>query len=500
MKKGIYILITCIIFMFLSFPVGINAAQSSSSLYEEIIYDILVDRFNNGNQKLSEQVDLDDPLTYHGGDIEGITKKLDEIQAHGFTTVSLSSIMANAPKGYHGYWIEDFYTIEEQFGTKEDLQKLIEEAHERDMKVILEFVTNYVATSHPFVNDADKRDWFIQNQIEPIPSTEWLTNTVQLDQTNEEVQKYLLEVALYWMKEFNIDGFTLHAADQAENGFVEMLTEEIKQTNPNFFIIARTLHGNAEVEHLINNEHIDAVENDEMYQVMNESFIKADQPIESIFNTWISSNNEKSLLFVDNKNSARFSNNFAEQGRNALTTWRLALAYLYFMPGVPIIYQGSEVPMYGPGFPENQYIVDFSSADPDLEDVFDKMAAIRQQFPALSYGDVEQVAVEGGLSLFKRSFEGNDIYVAMNNDSESRVVKITGIDSNQQLRGLIHDDTIRENNGEFLIGMERESTEVFIVQPNVGFNWGFISFVAGVFSIFIIAIVWLSRKQKQREQ
>src|SRR5690625_7897810 len=77
----------------------------------------------------------------------------------------------------------------------------------------------------------------------------------------------------------------------------------------------------------------------------------------------------------------------------------LPISYLYFMPGVPIIYQGSEVPMYGPGFPENQYIVDFSSADPDLEDVFDKMASIRQQFPALLYGDVEQVAVDRGFSL-----------------------------------------------------------------------------------------------------
>src|SRR5690625_257209 len=145
MKKGLSILASSIMLLSLFFPVGVNAA-STNSLQEEIIYDIFVDRFNNGNQKLSEQVDLDDPLTYHGGDIEGVTKKLDDIQAHGFTTISLSSIMENAPKGYHGYWIEDFYNIEEQFGSQEDLQELIEEAHKRDMKVIFELVTNYVAT------------------------------------------------------------------------------------------------------------------------------------------------------------------------------------------------------------------------------------------------------------------------------------------------------------------------------------------------------------------
>src|SRR5690625_6799976 len=133
MKKGLSILIGCIMLLNIFFPVGLKA-QSQNNLQEEIIYDILVDRFNNGNQKLSEQVDLNDPLTYHGGDIEGVTKKLDEIKNHGFTTVSLSSIMENAPKGYHGYWIEDFYKIEKQFGTNEDLHQLIEEAHKRDMK------------------------------------------------------------------------------------------------------------------------------------------------------------------------------------------------------------------------------------------------------------------------------------------------------------------------------------------------------------------------------
>src|SRR5690625_42733 len=498
MKKGLSILIGCIMLLNIFFPVGLKA-QSQNNLQEEIIYDILVDRFNNGNQKLSEQVDLDDPLTYHGGDIVGVTKKLDEIQAHGFTTISLSPIMENAPKGYHGYWIEDLYNIEEQFGTKEDLNELLEEAHNRDMKVILELVTNYVANSHPFLSDATKQEWFRDNEVEPIASTEWLKNTAAFDQTNEDVQEYLLDVASYWMDEFAIDGFKLHAADQMADDFIKILTKEIKSNNPSFYIIASTLQGDNHLENLINNEYIDAVENSELYRAMNESLIEPDQPISALYDTWKETGNKKSLLFVDNKNTARFSNNFAENERNAVTTWTLALAYLYFMPGTPVIYQGSEVPMYCPGFPENQYIVDFTSADPDLEDVFDKMAAIRKEFPALSYGYVEQVAVENGFSLFKRSYEDKDIYIAINNDSESHAVKISGIDSSQQLRGLIHDDTIRENKeGEFLIGMERESAEVFIVQPNVGFNWGFISFVVGVFAVFIFAIIWLSRKQKQR--
>ena len=86
---------------------------------EEIIYDIVIDRFNNARQLPSEQVDVNDPFTYNGGDLAGITQMLDDIQQYGFTAISLSPVMENAPKGYHGYWIVDFYKVEEEFGTME---------------------------------------------------------------------------------------------------------------------------------------------------------------------------------------------------------------------------------------------------------------------------------------------------------------------------------------------------------------------------------------------
>src|SRR5699024_4237732 len=119
----------------------------------------------------------------------------------------------------------------------------------------------------------------------------------------------------------------------------------------------------------------------------------------------------------------------------------MALAYLYFTPDVPMIYQGREVPINGPGYPESQNMVEFTSGDPDLEDVFDKMASIRDQFPSLARGEIEQVAESNGLSLFKREYENELVYVAINNDSESHSVEIDEEDltNEVQLRGLLHD-------------------------------------------------------------
>lgn len=479
-----------------------QSVNAESQLSNEIIYDILIDRFNNGRQAPSDQVDIDDPLTYNGGDIKGVTARLDILKENGFTVVSLSPIMENALKGYHGYWIEDFYSVEEEFGTIEDVKELVDEAHKKNMKVIIELVTNYVAKSSPLTEDPDKEDWFTENTVEPIEATKWLENVLVFDQENPEVQEYLLDVAEFWMNEVDIDGFKIHAADQASPEFLNKLTEQIKQTDPNFYLIATTLQGNADVDHIVQNENIDAVANHEMYEAFNDVLIKPDEPISKLFDVRGEEASNKDLLYVDNINTPRFSNNFAEQGRNAITTWQLALSYLYLTPGVPIIYQGSEVPMYGPGYPENQYLVDFTSSNPDLEDVFKKMASLRGQFSAVTEGSFEQVATEEGLSLFNRSLENKEtVYIAINNDSQSRTVTIDGINTSMQLKGLLHDDTIRANeDGEYLIGMERESAEIFMIQPNVGFNWGFISFVAGVFIVFIGAIIVLTVKQKKRSK
>lgn len=501
MRKVMLMFVAVLLLIPSSFPEKANA-EEMPKLNEEIIYDILVDRYNNGRQAPSEQVDVDDPYTYNGGDIKGVTDSLETIDDLGFTTISLSPIMENAPKGYHGYWIEDPYEVEEEFGSMEDLEELVEKAHDRKMKVILEFVPNYIAKSSPIVEEEDKQDWFKEVSVEHTDATEWLEDVFVYDQTNPEVQDYLIDTAKHWMNEVDIDGFKIHAADQAEPAFLEKLVTEVKKEDPYFYFIAESLQEDADMSHLLEIEEIDAVANVDAFTKMNDIFTEPDKAVKDLYDARNAEEaSTRDLLYVDNINTARFSNNFADNGRNAVTTWTLALSYLYFTPGVPIVYQGSEVPMYGPGYPENRYLVDFSSADPDVEEVFDTIAAAREEFPALVDGDFEEYASDEGMSLFKRTLDDETVYFAINNDSESRVVKIPGIGEDLQLYGILHDDTIREDaDGELLIGMERESVEVFVEQPNAGFNWGFIVFVGGVLFAFVGVVVFLTLKQRKREK
>lgn len=486
--------------LFFHIPIEVDAAEKDTGIQEEVIYDILVDRFNNGDQNQSAQVRLDDPYAYHGGDLKGIEMKLDVIKELGFTAISLSPIMDNAPDGYHGYWIEDFYQVEEQFGSLEDFQRLVEEAHKRNLKVILEFVPNYVADSSPIANDPTKKDWLKQTSTsENVSEYQWAKHVVPLNQDNEEVQDYLIDAAKFWVTETNIDGLKLHAADQASTAFLEKFMNDMLAINPDLYILANVVT-DTDVDKLLAIPQIQLVENQQRQQSLAETFAKVDEPVEQLFQTWEKSGTGIDLTYVDNKSIDRFTQVFADNGRNAVTTWQLALTYLYTTPGVPIIYQGSEIPMYGEGIAGSERMVDFNSGDADLKEFYERISSLRAEFPPLVYGDFELVGSSKGMSVFKRSYENETMYIAINNDSESRVVSITGIEEGKQLRGLLGDNIVRSNEAdEFKIGLSRETAEVFTIETETGLNWLFIGPIIGVFLIFVLAVIYLSRKQKQRD-
>lgn len=498
MKQYVLVVISFFTLIMLALPQLTNA-EKTKNIQDEIIYHIQIDRFNNGRQAPSDEVDLTDPYAYHGGDLQGIIAMLDTIQSYGFTAISLSPLMKSAPKGYHGYTIEDFYAVEEQFGTKEDLKKLVEEAHQRDIKVFMELVTNYLAETHPFVNDETKVHWFEEVSAKRTDSTKWLTEVVQLNQAESEVQSYLLDVAHDWVEETKIDGYVLHAAEQMNPAFLNSLSSNLKETYPHFYILAKSLPGHT-IDYLCSEETIDALVDEQLLQTIQRVFAQADLPISTLYDTYQERECDRMLLLADDEHVPRLSNVGAEHGRNAITVWTLALTYLYTTPGTPMLYQGSEVPMYGPGFPENQRMVDLISADPDLKKVYERIAATRDAFPALVHGDYEQVAVDKGFSLFQRSLGDETVYVGINNDSQSRFVKLDHLSEDVQLRGLFHDDTIRmSEDGTFIVSLQRESADIFIVQPKEGFNWLFISVVLSIILLFLVAITYLTRKQKKRE-
>ncbi|GGK07178.1 hypothetical protein GCM10007063_32070 [Lentibacillus kapialis] len=477
---------------------GTVAAADQESFKSEIFYQILVDRFNNGDNTLDDQINLEDPVAYHGGDLQGITDKLGHLKEMGYTTLVLSPIMENSAGGYHGYWIEDFYQVEDQFGTMADLQELVKEAHANDIKIVLEFVTNYVSENHSMTNNPDKRDWIRKSSDKK--SFRWQEHTAKLNQSNPEVQDFLTKVADYWIEETNIDGYRFHGADKANQAFLDELTAHIRSNNPEFYLLGNIMDEESYNGSLTEDTALQAVENHALNEPMTKVFAKAGTPLTSIYDTWQSTGEQDGLSYLDTKYTARFTQKFQKNGRNNVTAWKLALTYLYTAPGAPLVYQGSEIPMGGNSFPENQQMIKWNSSDDELQKFTDRIGSLRSEFPALQHGDYEQVDSSGAMSVFKRSYEDETVFIAINNDTESQDVLLNSVASGKQLKGLLGDNLVRENeNGKYRVGLPRETAEVYVVQNDAGLNWIVIVPIAAIFVTFVVGIIYLTRQQKKRE-
>jgi Glycosidases len=114
--------------------------------------------------------------------------------------------MENGKDGYHGYWINDFYKVDPHLGTIDDLKLLVDEAHKRNMKVILDYVVNHVGYDSPWLNDENYKDWFNENQEifnwndQTQVEKGWLMGLPDLNFDNPEVVDFFLENSLWWIK------------------------------------------------------------------------------------------------------------------------------------------------------------------------------------------------------------------------------------------------------------------------------------------------------------
>nr|MBP8972139.1 hypothetical protein [Myxococcota bacterium] len=114
---------------------------------DEVIYQVLIDRFENGDLNNDFNVYPQSPAGYHGGDYQGLIDRLDYIEELGVTTLWISPVVKNVEEdagvaGYHGYWAQDFTEVNRHFGDLPKLRELVRKAHDRNIKVILDIVTN----------------------------------------------------------------------------------------------------------------------------------------------------------------------------------------------------------------------------------------------------------------------------------------------------------------------------------------------------------------------
>jgi glycosidase len=508
MRKSLFSLILIPFLLFYALPVG-AVEKEERKWQDETIYFIMVDRFNNGNFKNDFKVNVNDPKAYNGGDFKGITEKLDYLKDMGYTSIWLTPIFDNEDKGYHGYWIRDFYKTEEHFGTMEEFKKLVKEAHKRDMKVILDFVVNHVGPNHPWVNDASKKDWFHEKQ--PITNWDdqkevennWLFDLPDLNQENPDTRKYLLDAAKWWIEETDVDGYRLDTVKHVPKDFWTDFTKEVKSVKEDFYLLGEVWHDDLRVVSSYQDTGIDGFVDFGQNEHLRTAFAKPDNSLGWLF-TSLERNKQfferPELLgnFMDNHDMTRFTREIVQNKQNPGTRWKMALTYLYTVPGIPIVYYGSEIALDGGEDPDNRRLMGFK-ADKELIDYITKLGELRQQLPALTRGDMELLHEENGMAVYKRTYKDETIVVAVNNTSKSQNITLGEevLAKDKELRGLLAGDLVRENEGKYELIIDREKAEIYALTEKSGLNIPYLATMGAVYIAFVLFIFFVLKRSKR---
>ncbi len=234
----------------------------------DLIYLLMPDRFANGDPSIDEidgmmeGVDRDNPNARHGGDIQGVIDNLDYLDELGMTAVWFTPVFENdmppAYGAYHGYAATDMYRVDRRFGTNEKYLELIDKAHERGMKVIMDMIHNHVGLEHWFIKDQPTSDWV--HDLEEVGTTNYRTSTVMdpyasdydynatvqgwfvvdmpdLDQRNELVANYLIQNTLWWIEYSGIDGIRMDTHPYPYKDYMAEWSRRVLEEFPDFNMV-----------------------------------------------------------------------------------------------------------------------------------------------------------------------------------------------------------------------------------------------------------------------
>lgn len=336
----------------------------------------------------------------------------------------------------HGYNTRDYKKIDVRLGENKDFKQLCQELHNNDIKVVLDGVFNHVGRGfEPFIDVCKNREnspyinWFNidlngnSNYNDGLWYEGWEGNydLVKLNLRNEEVVNYLFDVVKYWIEEFDIDGIRLDVAYCLEIDFIKRLRSFCDSLKEDFFLVGEMLHG--DYNQRMNDEMLHSVTNYECYKGLHSSFNSMNmfEIVHSLLRqfgpeNWTLYKGKHLLSFVDNHDVSRVATIL--NNKNHLS---LIYGLLFGMPGIPCVYYGSEWGAEG----------DKSNGDPALRIAFEgpewnkltdfiqKLSNIKKQNKTLNFGDFSSVVLTNKQCVFKRSFEGNNVYIAINTDESS---------------------------------------------------------------------------------
>ena len=462
-----------------------NASAVEGFNSSDVLYLIMPDRFANGNPSndiipgmLEANIDRNEPFARHGGDLKGIEKHLDYIADLGVTSIWLNPIQENDMKegSYHGYAITDYYQADRRFGNNEEFRNLVDQAHAKGMKVVMDMIFNHCGVEHIWIKDMPCKDWFnnpdhennfVQTSFKLTPHVDPYTSQYDADQMNDgwfvpsmpdlnqknpHVYRYLVQNSFWWIEFANIDGIRMDTYPYADYDAMSNWMKELNEEYPNYNTVGETwVTEPAYTAWWQKDSKLSAPKNSNLKTVMDFSFFdkintaKNEQTetwfkgLDRIYNNFVYDflypNPASVLAFIENHDTDRFLG----EGNN-LPMLKQASTLLLTTRRIPQLYYGTEVMMNGVKSKSDGYVrKDFpggwtgdatnaltpagrTKIQNECYDFYKTILNWRKGNDVIAKGSMVQFMVQNGVYAYARQYEGKTIFVMLNGtDAETTV-------------------------------------------------------------------------------
>ncbi|WP_299234733.1 glycoside hydrolase family 13 protein [uncultured Bacteroides sp.] len=453
----------------------------------DVLYLIMPDRFANGNPEndvvpgmLENKVDRNEQYARHGGDFKGISEHLDYISDLGVTAVWLNPTQENDMKdgSYHGYAITDYYQIDRRFGSNEEFLQLVNEAHGKGLKVVMDMIFNHCGSENYLFKDRPQDDWFnfrsnyVQTSFKTasvmdihasdyekaIATDGWFTQVMpDLNQRNRHVARYLIQSSIWWIEYAGINGIRQDTHPYADYDFMSTWCKEVLEEYPHFNIVGETwLNSNVLVSYWQKDSKLAAPKNSNLPTVMDfpltdlmtkafdEETTEWSGGLYRLYDyhtqDFVYANPMSLLTFLDNHDTSRFCKN--EEDSKNITRYKQAITYLLTTRGIPQIYYGTEILMAAdksegdgylrrdfPGGWKGDKVNCFTrEGRTELQnEAFDytrKLLNFRKGNEAICKGTMKHFAIRNGIYVYERKYNDSSVVVVMNGTDENQTLNL----------------------------------------------------------------------------
>ena len=452
----------------------------------DMVYLVMPDRFSRGNPvwervetlKNSYAMNRTDPDARHGGDILGMQNHLDYLEELGVTCIWPTPCFENDTENwttYHGYGITDFYQVDPRLGTNEGYAEFVQAAHARGIKVIMDLVFNHCSISHHWFKDKPSKDWFHSPDefkgnnydamlvFSPYASDydhatfqdNWFNRHLpDLNQKCDELALYLLQNSIWWVEYANVNGIRMDCYPYCDAKMMNQWIEDVTLEYPDLKVVGECWvdtpagcafwqRGNPHnphhpLLHAVMDFPLSHAIRDMVCVDTNDSQCGLYRLYHHLSQDFVYPDTSMLFRFIDNHDVDRF---FTAEPHD-IRSLKQAVAIIATIPGIPQLYYGTEVLLYGDRSKCDGFIRrDFPggwTGDPrncfkregrtELQnEAFDFCKTIftfRKHSKALAHGSMKMFRPQHGVFVYAREHESDRVIIILNGNYHAATIDL----------------------------------------------------------------------------